>query len=86
MLPLTPDAPGAAAGRRVAAALRDDDRPALMLWADSDAALPIAFGEAVASALRYPRPRVITKAGHFVPEDAGPEIGRLIAEWLTKRP
>jgi haloalkane dehalogenase len=32
MLPLTPDAPGAAAGRRVAAALRDDDRPALMLW------------------------------------------------------
>lgn len=44
-----------------------------MLWADSDAALPIAFGEAVASALRYPRPRVITKAGHFVPEDAGPE-------------
>ncbi len=56
-----------------------------MLWADSDAALPFAFGEAVASALRYPRPHVIADAGHFLQEDAGPEIGSLIAGWLIER-
>ena len=41
LIPQTPDAPGAAAGTRVLEALREDRRPALMLWADSDPVLPL---------------------------------------------
>ncbi len=36
ILPTEPDAPGAAEGKRVADALREDERPTLVLWADSD--------------------------------------------------
>jgi haloalkane dehalogenase len=36
MLPTSPDAPGAAAGQRVAAALQGDPRQKLLLWADKD--------------------------------------------------
>jgi len=82
ILPTTPDAVGAAEGKRVADALREDDRPALVLWADSDPILPISVGERVSSELRLPPPRPIENASHFLQEDAGPEIGAIIAEWL----
>jgi haloalkane dehalogenase len=82
ILPTEPDAPGAAEGRRVAAALREDERPALVLWADSDPILPFKLGEALAEAFDYPAPRAIEGAGHFLQEDAGEEVGRIIAEWL----
>lgn len=83
LLPLTPDAPGAADGRRIIGHLRDDDRPVLMLWASDDPVLPVEFGEAVAAALRCPPPRRVGGASHFLQEDAGPEIGALVADWLT---
>ncbi len=83
MIPLTPDAPGAAAGSRVLAALNGDRRPTLMLWADSDPVLPPATGERFAKAIGQPPPRAIENASHFLQEDQGPLIGRLIADWLT---
>ena len=82
LVPTEPDAPGAAAGRRVAEALREDERPALVLWADSDEALPFSVGERVSERLGLPAPRKIENAGHFLHEDAGEETGRIIAEWL----
>jgi haloalkane dehalogenase len=82
ILPLTPDAPGAAEGRRVVEQLRDDERPVLLLWADSDPVLPLEFGEMVASALRSPRPRLVARAAHFLQEDAGPQISNIVADWL----
>jgi haloalkane dehalogenase len=82
ILPTEPDAPGAAEGKRVADALRDDDRSALVLWADSDPVLPFSVGERVSSQLNFPPPRPIENASHFLQEDAGPEIGGIIAEWL----
>jgi haloalkane dehalogenase len=82
ILPTTPDAVGAAEGKRVADALREDDRPALVLWADSDPILPFSVGERVSSELNFPPPRPIEGASHFLQEDAGPEIGAIIAEWL----
>jgi haloalkane dehalogenase len=82
ILPTTPDAPGAVAGKRVADGLREDDRPALVLWADSDPVLPFSVGERVSSQLNLPPPRPIADAGHFLQEDAGPEIGAIVAEWL----
>jgi haloalkane dehalogenase len=85
ILPTAPDAVGAAAGKRVADTLRDDDRPALVLWADSDPVLPFSVGERVSSQLNYPPPRPIEGAGHFLQEDAGPEIGTIISDWLGSR-
>jgi haloalkane dehalogenase len=83
ILPTEPDAPGAAEGKRVANALRDDDRPKLLLWADSDPALPFSVGEQVSERLNFPPPRKIENAGHYLQEDAGPEIGGIIADWLN---
>jgi haloalkane dehalogenase len=83
MLPTTPDAPGAEAGQRVLEALRSDERPKLMLWADSDPVIPLATGKRFASALGTEIDHVIADASHFLQEDAGPEIGTRIADWLT---
>jgi len=84
MLPQSPDAPGAAAGQRVAEALREDDRPTLALWADSDPVLPLAVGEQFLRSIgREQPPRTIADASHFLQEDQGPLLGSLIAEWLT---
>jgi haloalkane dehalogenase len=83
ILPLSPDAPGAAAGQRVLDALRGDPRPRLILWADSDPVLPLETGRRFATALGGEVDHVIAGASHFLQEDAGPEIGRLIADWLT---
>jgi haloalkane dehalogenase len=82
LIPTEPDAAGAAEGRAVADALRVDERPSLVLWADSDFILPFSIGERVAERLGMPAPRRIENASHFLQEDAGPEIGRIIAEWL----
>ena len=83
ILPTEPDAPGAAEGRRVADALREDERPTLVLWADSDPALPFSVGEQVSERLNFPAPRKIENAGHYLQEDAGEEIGAIVAEWLA---
>jgi haloalkane dehalogenase len=83
LIPQTPDAPGAAAGTRVLEALREDRRPTLMLWADSDPVLPLSMGERFAASIGRPTPRVIENASHFLQEDQGPLIGQLIADWLT---
>jgi haloalkane dehalogenase len=86
LIPMSPDAPGAASGRRVLRALRDDRRPMLMLWADSDPVLPLSVGERFAASIGRPPPRVIEGAGHFLQEDRGPLLGGLIAEWLAAEP
>ncbi|MGB9184353.1 MAG: haloalkane dehalogenase [Solirubrobacteraceae bacterium] len=82
ILPTAPDAPGALAGRRVLEALRDDQRPKLILWADSDPVLPLETGQRFAAALGTEVAHVIENASHFLQEDAGPRIGDLIAGWL----
>jgi haloalkane dehalogenase len=74
--------PGAEAGQRVLAAMRDDQRPKLVLWADSDPVLTLDTGRRFAAALGTEIHHVIPDAGHFLQEDAGPQIGALIAEWL----
>jgi haloalkane dehalogenase len=86
ILPLSPQAPGAAAGQRVLEALRGDRRPKLVIWADSDPVLPLATGERLAHALGTEIHHVIGEASHFLQEDAGTEIGELIAGWLAERP
>jgi haloalkane dehalogenase len=82
ILPTSPEQPGGQAGQRVLDALREDQRPKLMLWADSDPVLPVSTGERFAAALGTQIDHVIPEASHFLQEDAGPQIGGLIADWL----
>jgi haloalkane dehalogenase len=82
LIPLEPNAPGAEAGQRVLARLRDDRRPTLMLWADSDPILPPKTGERFAEAIGRPPPEPIPDASHFLQEDQGGLIGERIADWL----
>jgi haloalkane dehalogenase len=83
MLPTEPDAPGGAEGKRVLEAMRADERPKLVLWADSDFIIPFEVGERFAAAVNAPAPERIENASHFLQEDAGEEIGDRIAEWLA---
>lgn len=83
MLPTSPEMPGAEAGTRVLEAMGADQRPKLVLWADSDPVLPLATGERFAAALGTAVDHVIPDASHFLQEDAGAELGGLIAEWLS---
>jgi haloalkane dehalogenase len=83
MIPRSPEEPGAAAGQKVLDALREDRRPTLMLWADSDPVIPLSTGERFAEAIGRDAPQVIAGASHFLQEDRGEEIGARIAEWLT---
>ena len=83
LIPRAPDAPGAQAGQRVLAALREDRRPTLMMWGDSDPVLPLATGERFAESIGREKPRTIEDASHFLQEDQGPLIGSLIADWLV---
>jgi haloalkane dehalogenase len=82
MLPMSPEDPGADAGQRVLEALRDDRRPTLMLWADSDPIIPPKTGERFAAAIGRDEPRLVKNASHFLQEDQGPWIGEQIAGWL----
>jgi haloalkane dehalogenase len=82
ILPTSPEMPGARAGQRTLDALRADPRPKLMLWADSDRVLPLDTGRRFAAAMGGELAHVIADAGHFLQEDAGPQIGALIADWL----
>jgi haloalkane dehalogenase len=85
MMPLTPDDPGADAGQHVAETLRADGRPVLLMWGDSDPALPLdPVGRNVQTL--FPTAEALTvihDGGHFLQEDQGHEIGALIADWLA---
>jgi haloalkane dehalogenase len=83
LIPLTPDAPGAAEGRSTLEALKAFEGEILLLWADGDPVLPPSTGERFAEVLGLPEPELIPGASHFLQEDQGELIGRRIAEWLT---
>lgn len=86
MLPTAPDAPGAEAGQRTLAALKEDTRPMRFLWADGDPIIPLKVGRRFAEALgRDPEAdlEVIPDASHFLQEDQGELIGQRIAAWLS---
>jgi haloalkane dehalogenase len=77
--------PSAAAMLDVRERLRSFDRPALVLFSDSD---PI-FGRAAAEAMAAVLPRAeldppLESAGHFLQEDRGEAVGERIAEWLKR--
>ena len=83
ILPTSPEMPGRGGGQARARGASRRRRPTLVLWADSDPVLPFKVGEALRRAdRRRARRSKIDNASHFLQEDAGEEIGRLIADWL----
>jgi len=86
LIPQSPDDPGADIGQRTMDALIADSRPHLLLWADSDPALPLdPAGRLVQLLFANAEPlTVIENAGHFLQEDRGELIGKLIADWLKE--
>jgi haloalkane dehalogenase len=82
LIPRERDAPGAREGREVLDALENDERPKLVLWADADPVLPLATGRAFASRIGAAEPYVIEGASHFLQEDQGALVGRVVADWL----
>ena len=85
MLPFDPDDPTAVKGREVVDAIRADERQVLLMWGDSDIALPLdPVGRKVQTL--FPTAEALTvihDGGHFLQEDQGHEVGALIADWLT---
>jgi haloalkane dehalogenase len=88
LIPLDPEAPGAVEGRVVVRLLVRDQRPALVLWADADRVLPLESAGRQFQRLFQTADdlTVIHDAGHFLQEDQGDHVGRVIADWLTRQP
>jgi haloalkane dehalogenase len=83
LLPIRPDDLAAYENRRAAAVLQMLDLPVLLPWADAD---PItgAWERGLRSLFRNVAPPLpIRGAGHFLQEDAGPEIAGAIGKWLA---
>jgi haloalkane dehalogenase len=83
-VPTEPDHPNTAAMMQVRDALGRWEKPALILFSDSD---PIFSPKAAARlAARIPGaigPEIVTGAGHFLQEDRGAEIGARIARFVA---
>ena len=82
IVPISPQMNGAGTGQHVLEALSADRRPKLIIWGEADPILPLDVGWRFARAIGAQIDHVIPGAGHFVQEDAGPQVGRLISTWL----
>ncbi len=82
ILPTTPHMDGAATGQRVLAELGSDARPKLIIWGEGDAILPLEAGWRFARAIGAEVDHVIKGVGHYLQEDAGHQVGRMIVRWL----
>jgi haloalkane dehalogenase len=83
LVPTSADHPSAPKMLEVRDALRSFDRPALVLFSDSDPIFSRRAAEVIAELL--PNAELdppVAGGGHFLQEDRGEEIGRRIAGWL----
>jgi haloalkane dehalogenase len=85
IVPTTPQMEGAATGQRLLEALATDARPKLIIWGEGDPILPIEAGWRFARAIGGDIDHVIKGVGHYLQEDAGNQVGRLIASWLKRQ-
>jgi haloalkane dehalogenase len=80
IVPLSEDDPGAAEMIRTGDALTEWPKPALVAFSDSDPIFPQKAGERMASKIPGARFVAIEGASHFLQEDKGEEIARVIIE------
>jgi haloalkane dehalogenase len=86
LVPTSPDDPAAPANRRAWEVLERWEKPFLTAFGDSD---PITQGADRVLQAKIPgakgQPHVtLAGAGHFLQEDAGEELGRVVAELVTR--
>ncbi len=87
LVPITPDAPGAAENRDAWKTLERWSKPCLLMFGDSDPVLGVPVGQTFER--RIPTAGamiVIERAGHFLQEDKGEEIAERIVAFLTATP
>ncbi|OBI74412.1 haloalkane dehalogenase [Mycobacterium sp. E740] len=86
LIPLTRNDRGAAIGRATMAALRDWRRPFLTAYSDGDPATrgwDKVLADHVPGARGQPH-TTVSGAGHFIQEQRGDELGRIIADFVAR--
>jgi haloalkane dehalogenase len=87
LVPTSADHPSAAAMLAVREALRRWDKPALVLFSDSDPIFSPAHARRLAELIPGAGPaEIVAGASHFLQEDRGEELGRRISAWIAARP
>ena len=85
LVPLTPQDPGVPEMMRTREALTTWDKPALVLFSDSDPIFPPGVAKAMARLLPTAgEPEILAGASHFLQEDLGEEIAARIARFLDE--
>jgi haloalkane dehalogenase len=83
LVPTEPDHPSATRMLAVREALKGWNRPALVVFSDSDPIFSERAGERFAELIPGADPcQTLAGAGHFLQEDKGEELGERIAGWL----
>jgi haloalkane dehalogenase len=85
LIPLTRNTPGAIVDRASMVNLRNWVRPFLTVWAAEDVATrgwDTIFQQEVPGAAGMPH-AVVEGAGHFIQEDQGAELGRIISDFIA---
>jgi len=88
LVPTSPDDPASAANRKAWDVLRAWTKPFLTAFSDQDAITrggDHVFQSEVPGCLGQPH-ATINGGGHFLQEDCGPELARVIAEWIAGTP
>jgi haloalkane dehalogenase len=88
LVPTSPDDPAAAANRAAWEVLRRFERPFLCAFSDSDAITrggDAVFLREVPGSAGLPH-TTIAGGGHFLQEDRGPELARVIADFIESTP
>ncbi|HZG34928.1 MAG TPA: haloalkane dehalogenase [Gaiellaceae bacterium] len=84
LVPTEPEHPNTAPLLRVRDAVARWEKPALVLFSDSDPIFRPEAAERLARLIPGAGPaEIVARAGHFLQEDAGPEVGRRIARFVT---
>ncbi len=88
LVPATPDDPASEANRRAWQGLETFERPFVTAFGDSD---PITRGADRVLQARIPGARgqphvTLTKAGHFLQEDVGPELAQVVIDLVAATP
>jgi haloalkane dehalogenase len=85
LVPTEPDHPSAAKMLEVRSALERWEKPALVLFSDSDPIFPPEAAERMASRIPGAGPaEIVTGAGHFLQEEKGEEIAERIVRFLAE--
>jgi haloalkane dehalogenase len=87
LVPAAPDDPAAEPNRRAWASLERFDKPFLCTFSDSD---PVTAGAERHLQSRIPgaqgQPHATVHGGHFLQEDAGPELAALVLDHIARNP